>query len=406
VISGCPTAVPAYPSFDLAPLLDHPRVNVRYVDPVDGAIPAAALEDVDALILLVPRFGAMSVPKSGRLAVVARFGVGYDTVDVPACTANDIALVDHARRRAPAGGRGHPHLHAGARRQAHQGPARPPRPRGLGRALAAHGHGPRRPHARPARHRQYRRRGLPHRKPLDMRFIAFDPYADPTVARELGVELVDLETLFRESDFLSVSCPLNDETRHIVNAERLALMKPTAYLINTARGPVVDQKALYDALKAGRIAGAGLDVFELEPTPPGEPITQLDNVSWPRTRSAGPTSASPASVPPTSPRCSRSCRAGCRAASSIATSPKVPAGSQARCLWQNLCRLRSAGVSWEAKEMTRTSARRRRQRRGPRRQPAGHGAVRRRDRRRGGQAICRHGDHHRLGGGPPIARSR
>ena len=84
---------PAYPSFDLAPLLDHPRINVRYVDAVDGAIPAAALEDVDALILLVPRFGAMSVPKSGRLAVVARFGVGFDTVDVPTCTANDIALV-------------------------------------------------------------------------------------------------------------------------------------------------------------------------------------------------------------------------------------------------------------------------------------------------------------------------
>jgi phosphoglycerate dehydrogenase-like enzyme len=115
-------------------------------------------------------------------------------------------------------------------------------------------------------------------RPLDMRFIAFDPYADATVAATLGVELVDLETLFKESDFLSISCPLNDETRHIVNAERLALMKPTAYLINTARGPVVDQKALYETLKAGRIAGAGLDVFELEPTPPGEPITQLDNV--------------------------------------------------------------------------------------------------------------------------------
>jgi D-3-phosphoglycerate dehydrogenase len=111
-----------------------------------------------------------------------------------------------------------------------------------------------------------------------MRFIAYDPYADPTLAATLGVDLVDLETLFRESDFLSISCPLNDETRHIVNAERLDLMKPTAFLVNTARGPVVDQAALHAHLKAGRIAGAGLDVFELEPTPPGEPITQLDNV--------------------------------------------------------------------------------------------------------------------------------
>ena len=98
------------------------------------------------------------------------------------------------------------------------------------------------------------------------------------MAATLGVELVDLETLFKESDFLSISCPLNDETRGIVNAERLALMKPTSYLINTARGALVDQKALYETLKAGRIAGAGLDVFELEPTPPNEPITQLDNV--------------------------------------------------------------------------------------------------------------------------------
>jgi phosphoglycerate dehydrogenase-like enzyme len=75
-----------------------------------------------------------------------------------------------------------------------------------------------------------------------------------------------------------VSCPLNDETRGIVNAERLAMMKPTAYVINTARGPIVDQKALYDALTSGAIAGAGLDVFEVEPTPLGEPIMDLDNV--------------------------------------------------------------------------------------------------------------------------------
>jgi phosphoglycerate dehydrogenase-like enzyme len=274
-----PDGSAAYPSFDLAPLLDHPRVNVRYVDPVEGAIPAAALEDVDALILLVPRFGAMSVPKSGRLAVVARFGVGFDTVDVPICTANDIALVttpdgvrrpvavailtfmlalagklkekDSLVRRGPEGW---------AERSQHMGMGL------VGRTLGQLGIG------------NIGAEVFRIARPLDMRFIAFDPYADPTVAATLGVELVDLETLFRESDFLSISCPLNDETRHIVNAERLALMKPTAYLINTARGPVVDQQALYETLKAGRIAGAGLDVFELEPTPPGEPITQLDNV--------------------------------------------------------------------------------------------------------------------------------
>ena len=73
-------------------------------------------------------------------------------------------------------------------------------------------------------------------KPFDMKLIAHDPYADPKLAAELGVELVGLEDVFRRSDFVSVSCPLTPETRHLVNADRLALMKPTAYLINTARG--------------------------------------------------------------------------------------------------------------------------------------------------------------------------
>jgi phosphoglycerate dehydrogenase-like enzyme len=115
-------------------------------------------------------------------------------------------------------------------------------------------------------------------RPFDMKFIAHDPYADAGVARGLGVRLVGLEELFRESDVLSVSCPLNEETRHIVNAERLALMKPTAYLINTSRGPVVDEEALIEALQEGRIAGAGLDVLEQEPSPADNPLYRLDNV--------------------------------------------------------------------------------------------------------------------------------
>ncbi|HYI90243.1 MAG TPA: NAD(P)-dependent oxidoreductase, partial [Beijerinckiaceae bacterium] len=91
-------------------------------------------------------------------------------------------------------------------------------------------------------------------------------------------ELVDIETLFRDADFLSVSVPLSAATRGLVGARLIALMKQTAYLINTARGPIVDQRALYEALAAGRIAGAGLDVFEVEPTPADEPILTLENV--------------------------------------------------------------------------------------------------------------------------------
>ena len=96
--------------------------------------------------------------------------------------------------------------------------------------------------------------------------------------RPLGVTLVDLERLFREADFLCVNCPLNEETRGLVGARQLALMKPTAYLVNTARGPIVDEKALHEALAAGRIAGAGIDVFEEEPTPRHNPLLGLDNV--------------------------------------------------------------------------------------------------------------------------------
>ena len=115
-------------------------------------------------------------------------------------------------------------------------------------------------------------------KPFDMKLIAHDPYADSARAAELGVELVPLLDLFQRADIVSVSCPLTPETHHLVNADRLALMKPTAYLINTARGPLVDQSALTKTLQERRIAGAGLDVLEQEPPDAADPILQLDNV--------------------------------------------------------------------------------------------------------------------------------
>ena len=111
-----------------------------------------------------------------------------------------------------------------------------------------------------------------------MRIIAHDPYLDPQIAADLGIELVELETAFREADFLSFNCPLNDETRGIGSAEGIALMKPTAYIVNTARGPVIDQQALYAALVEGRIAGAAIDVFDPEPAPADDPILALNSV--------------------------------------------------------------------------------------------------------------------------------
>ena len=89
---------------------------------------------------------------------------------------------------------------------------------------------------------------------------------------------VSLEELFRTSDIITCHTPLTSETRHIVNAENLGLMKPSAVLINTSRGPVVDEAALIEALQEGRIAGAGLDVFEQEPVDPNNPLLKMDNV--------------------------------------------------------------------------------------------------------------------------------
>ena len=100
----------------------------------------------------------------------------------------------------------------------------------------------------------------------------------PERERELKAKRVSLEELFRTSDILSCHAPLTNETRHVVNRERLATMKPTAVIINTSRGPVVDEAALTEALQQKRIAGAGIDVFEKEPVDPGNPLLKLENV--------------------------------------------------------------------------------------------------------------------------------
>jgi phosphoglycerate dehydrogenase-like enzyme len=269
---------PTFPDFDLTPLREAQNVETVFLDNVSPLKPEQ-LEDFDALILLAHRFDASSVPKSGRLAVIARFGVGYDTVDVPACTAGNIALAitpDGVRRPvavsiitfilaltgklmvkdrlARQGGPGF------AARGEHMGVGL------VGKTLGSLGVG------------NIGAEMFRLARPFDMTFIAHDPFADKKVAAELGIELVSLEELFRRSDILCVNCPLTPETHHIVNAERLALMKPTAFFINTARGPIVDQKALTKVLQEKKIAGAGLDVFEQEPTDPDDPLLKLDNI--------------------------------------------------------------------------------------------------------------------------------
>jgi phosphoglycerate dehydrogenase-like enzyme len=245
----------------------------------DGEISPDHIEGFDGLILLGLRFTRDSVHPNQRLAVVARFGVGYDNVDVEACTQAGIALVitpdavrrpvavailtlmlslttrlmikDTLTRQGPDGF---------GQRAAHMGVGL------VGKTLGSIGVG------------NIGAEMFRLAKPLDMDFIAHDPYVDASVPHSLGIRMVDLEALFREADILTINCPLKDETRHLVDAERLALMKPTAYLINTARGPIIDQKALVEVLRHNRIAGAGLDVLEKEPPDAEDPILKLDNV--------------------------------------------------------------------------------------------------------------------------------
>jgi phosphoglycerate dehydrogenase-like enzyme len=273
-----PDGSPVYPDFDLTPLKEAKNVELVYLSGA-SPIPADELADFDVLILLAGRFARSSIHSNGRLSAVARFGVGYDNVDVPACTEAGIALVitpdgvrrpvavsiitfilaltgklmvkDKLTRQGPDGF---------AARGEHMGVGL------IGKVLGSVGIG------------NIGAEMFRLAKPFDMTFIAHDPYADQKVAKELGVELVPLDDVFRRADIVTVNCPLSDKTHHLVNAGRLGLMKKTAYFINTARGPIVDQKALTKALAEKRIAGAGLDVFEQEPTDPNDPIFKLDNV--------------------------------------------------------------------------------------------------------------------------------
>lgn len=113
---------------------------------------------------------------------------------------------------------------------------------------------------------------------FDMQVLYYDSKRDEDAERELGACFAELDILLAAGDFVSIHVPLTETTRHLIGKRELSLMKPTAILVNTSRGPVVDQQALYEALRDGRIAGAGLDVFEHEPIDPNDPLLKLENV--------------------------------------------------------------------------------------------------------------------------------
>ena len=239
---------------------------------------AEALDQFDAIFSLGLKITRESLAGVNRLALVARWGVGYDMIDVPALTEAGIALAitPNAVRRPVAEAILAVGFALSKDLREQDQVVRSGKWRGNlrrlglgieGKVLGSVGCG----NIAREMFRMAQSLGF-------SRFLAYDPYAEADDARCLGVELVSLEDVLRESDYVTINTLLNHSTRSMIGERELRTMKPTAFLINTARGPIVDQRALTEALQERRIAGAGLDVFEKEPVDPDDPLLALDNV--------------------------------------------------------------------------------------------------------------------------------
>jgi D-3-phosphoglycerate dehydrogenase len=236
----------------------------------------AAARDADAILARTATISAPVVAAAPRLRVVSRHGVGLDYVDVAACTRRGVLVTTTGDANAQAVSEQAFALLLGVARKVALADAqirsgRWAREQMVGlelhrKVLGIVGLG--RIGSRVARHAQG----------FEMEVLACDPYIPEAQAHAAGAAPVDLQTLLRRADYISLHVPLNEETRHMIGAAELQQMKPSAVLVNTARGPIVDQDALYEALRYGRIAGAGLDVFEEEPLPAHCPLTQLENI--------------------------------------------------------------------------------------------------------------------------------
>ncbi len=261
----------------LSVLDEDPSIDWEFLAENVDTLRSEQVADYDALLVLKPRVAEETVVGAPRLKVVARFGVGYDSVDVAACTKNGVLLTitpDGVRRPVAVSaitlllalshkllikdqmtreGRWDEKL-------IHMG-------QGLtGRTIGLIGLG------------NIGQEILRLARPFEMRAIGYDPYADAAKLADLGVELVDLDDLLKTADYIVICCALVPETHHLIDASKIELMKSGAYLINVARGPIVDQTALTTALQEKQIAGAALDVFEQEPVDPNDPVLKLDNV--------------------------------------------------------------------------------------------------------------------------------
>jgi D-3-phosphoglycerate dehydrogenase len=237
----------------------------------------ALARDAEAVLNCYAKMTARVIEKLKRCKIIARYGIGVDNVDLAAATKAKILVTnvpdycidevsDHAlalllalaRRLTAADGAVKAGgwdvvAHAGIRRL-------------RGQTLGLLGFG------------KIAKALASKVEPLGMKVLVYDPYLDPALIAQHGVEAVSLDRLLAEADTVSIHVPLSPETRNIVGKRELARMKPTAFLINTSRGGIVDEQALAEALKAGRVGGAALDVLSVEPPPADHPLRQAPNV--------------------------------------------------------------------------------------------------------------------------------
>lgn len=277
-MSSCKVLVTSWIVEENHPQLDRLRaigceiVNARRPSPHTEAEMRELIRGIDAVIAASDAYTDSVLAAADRLKIIARVGVGYDAIDLAAATrrgvivattpgANHEAVADLAfglmlalARFIPL----HDRLVRAGRWERHTGADV------YGKTLGILGLG------KIGKGMARRARGF------SMRVVAHDPFWDEEFARSYQVERAALDDVVRDADFLTLHLPASPETYHVMNAERLRLMKPTAYLINTARGTLVDEAALDQALREGWIAGAALDVFDKEP-PWGSPILQREN---------------------------------------------------------------------------------------------------------------------------------
>lgn len=233
--------------------------------------------DADAILVTYAKITGDMIRQLSRCRVISRFGIGVDNVDIPEATKKGIVVTkvpdycidevsDHTMALLLAAVRKIPFINT----QVHAGTWKMPnvvpihRLRGSVLGLVGFGRIP--------------QLVAPKAKAFGMTVIAFDPYVAKDVFARAGVEGVNFATLLRASDYVSIHSPLVPETRNLFNAEAFRQMKRTAYVVNTARGPIIDEAALAAALDAGQIAGAALDVMVQEPPPAGSPLFGRDNV--------------------------------------------------------------------------------------------------------------------------------